>query len=146
MTGAHDRCGDLRPSSAASETEHPPPRVARVLVVDADAALLGLLEEWLVPHGCNIVAERAGADHTRDGFDLIVVDVPFPRARGLDVLQRVRRAHPCIPVLALSANFFASIDRSGTVAQTLGVASVLPKPVTRAALIAAVRHLLPNVT
>jgi len=113
---------------------------AHILVIDADPALLSLLEEWLAAFGCEVVEEQAGDGPMQNGFDLIVVDVPFPRQGGLDVLRRVSNRHPGTPILALSSNFFASIQRSGAVAQALGVASVLPKPVTREALIAAVRH------
>src|SRR5262245_66358154 len=71
----------------------------RVLVVDADPALLGLLEEWLEGEGCRVVAD--GADEAgSDGFDLAVVDVPFPRQGGLSLLKRVAEPHPGRPILA----------------------------------------------
>src|SRR5262245_11936846 len=80
----------------------------RVLVVDADPALLGLLEEWLGEQGCRVVAD--GSDEAaKDGFDLAVVDVPFPRHGGLALLKHVSEAHPGVPILALSSNFFAGI-------------------------------------
>lgn len=110
----------------------------RVLVVDADPALLGLLEEWLTDYGCRV---QGGDGPWHNGFDLVVVDVPFPRS-GLDALKRVAVQHPGAPILALSSSFFAGIASTGAVAHTLGVAGVLPKPVTRAALIAAVHRVL----
>jgi len=121
--------------------ESQPPRV---LVVDADPALLALLDEWLADHGCSVVHERDAGDSTQDDYDLVVVDVPFPRQGGSDVLRRVAKGNPGAPVLALSSSFFAGIDASGTIARTLGVAGVLAKPVTRDALIAAVDRLLPG--
>jgi DNA-binding response OmpR family regulator len=114
----------------------------RVLVIDADRATLGLLEEWLTAEGCRVVAEHAHIDSQQDGFDLAIVDVPFPRQGGLELLQRVASEYRGTPILALSSAFYASVERTGAVARTLGAAGVLPKPVTREAMIAAVRDLL----
>lgn len=118
-----------------------PDRARRVLVVDADPALLGLLEEWLSGQGLSVVAD--GTDEAAaDGFDLAVVDVPFPRHGGLCRLRRVAESYPGVPILALSSNFFAGIASTGMAARTLGVAGALPKPLSREALLAAVGKLL----
>jgi DNA-binding response OmpR family regulator len=114
----------------------------RILVVDDDPALVGLLDEWLAAHGCSVVQEGSHAQGAGDRFDLVIVDVAFPRQNGLSLLQRIAREHPGAPMLALSSTFFASVECSGDVARSLGVASVLPKPVMRDALISAVRNLL----
>jgi CheY-like chemotaxis protein len=116
-------------------------RRPKILVVDADPALLGLLGEWLVDLG--EVSARRGDSET---CDLLVVDVPYPRQGEGNPLRRLADTHPGTPVLALSPTFFAGIDTHGAVARALGVAGVLPKPVRREALVAAVRHLLPNPT
>jgi DNA-binding response OmpR family regulator len=107
-----------------------------ILVVDADPALQDLLEEWLTAQGWSV---------TREGnpVDLIVVDLAHPLRSGQDVLRRLAAAHAGTPVLALSSSFFPSVAANGAVARTLGVAAVLPKPLTRDALVAAVRHTLP---
>jgi CheY-like chemotaxis protein len=104
---------------------------SRVLLVDADPALAQLLEEWLSREGCVVVQERP---------DLVVVDLPFPRERGAEVIERLARAHRGTPIIALSSNFFAGIESSGAVARSLGVACVLAKPLTREALLDALRQ------
>ena len=113
----------------------------RALVVDAEPALLGLLSEWLEEHGCTVVAENSDAHSASGAFDFIVLDVPFARSEGLEHVRRVALRYPGIPIVALSASFFAGIDTSGAVAHSLGAACVLPKPLAREALIAAVRRL-----
>lgn len=115
---------------------------ARVLVVNADAALAGLLDEWLAPCGCEVVHHGDHDDLAAQELDIAVVDVPFPRQGGLTLLQRVAAAHPGKPIVALSSCFFSGIDSQGSVARALGVATVLPMPVTREALTAAVQDLL----
>lgn len=110
-----------------------------ILVLDADPALFGLLREWLAELG---QVAAGGADATAD-CDLVVVDVPFPRQGEATPLRRLVAARPGTPVLALSPTFFAGIDAHGALARSLGVAGVLPTPVRREALVAAVRRLLP---
>lgn len=112
----------------------------RVLVADTDCALFGLLSEWFAGCGCRLAGACGPDESAQDGYDLIVVDVPFPRRGGLDVLKDLSRAHPGTPIIALSANFLPGVDACGSVARELGVAAVLAKPVTRDALIAAVRQ------
>lgn len=113
-----------------------------MLLVDVDCATAGLLGEWLAGDGCCAVDACACSGIDRSRFALAVVDVPFPRDGGQERVQRLQREHPGVPVLALSPTFFSSIACTGAVARGLGVAGVLPKPVSRDALIAAVRRLL----
>ena len=113
-----------------------------VLVVGADAALFGLIEEWLATSGCRAVLEHSGLSPKR--VDLVVVDVPAPRQNGLDSLRQISERWPNTPIVVLSSAFFTSIECDGAVARRLGVASVLPKPLIREALITAVRNLIPN--
>jgi CheY-like chemotaxis protein len=112
----------------------------RILVADTDCALFGLLSEWLAACGC-VLAGACGPDEdAHERYDVIVVDVPFPRQGGLDVLKDLAREHPHTPIVAISANFLPGVEASGAVARELGVSSVLAKPVNRDALIAAVQQ------
>ena len=113
----------------------------RALIVDADPALYELLEEWLAAQGFGVARDAETADAV-DGYALIVADVPAPKGGGLALLRRLAEEHPGTPVVALSSSFFAGIDSMGPVARTLGVAGVLPKPVTREALLRTVERVL----
>lgn len=106
--------------------------MADVRLVGADPAVRGLLREWLEPQGHRLV----------DGgrADLVVVDIPQPRRDGTEVLSRVALEHPAAPRLVLSSSFLPGVDCCGAVARSLGVAGVLPKPLTREALLDAVRR------
>lgn len=115
----------------------------KILVVDADPALLGLLGEWLADLA-EVTPRRSDAADDGADCDLVVVDVPFPRQGESNPLRRLADRHPDTPVLALSSTFFNGIDAHGAVARSLGVGGVLPKPVGREALLAAVRRLLPS--
>lgn len=117
----------------------------RVLLVSADAALRELLGEWLADAGWRACgqAECGQCDEAsaQGVFDLLLADIPSPRQGGDEELSRLARAWPGVPVLALSASFFAGVEASGAVARSLGVAAVLPKPLSRDALLAAVHRL-----
>jgi len=117
----------------------------RVLVVEMDHALLDLLREWLAGIGCRVTVGDGAGTAGGESFDLVLVDVPFPRRGGSDLLRNLATAHPDVPILALSCTFFAGVAAQGAVARALGVAGVLPKPVNRASLIAAVREQLHRV-
>ena len=109
--------------------------VRRIVVVDADPALFGLIEAWLAGEGHEVVSSPEGAD-------LVLVDMPFPRQGGLERLRRVGEAHAWAPMIVLSSNFFPGVACCGPVARELGVAGVLAKPLAREALLAAVAAIL----
>lgn len=112
---------------------------SRVLVVDTDPALFGLIAEWLGAEGYSVMPPCGGA--MPGPIDLVIVDVPFPRQGGLDRLKHLAAEYPDTPILALSSTFFAGIESNGAVAHALGAAGVLAKPLTRSTLIAAARSL-----
>jgi CheY-like chemotaxis protein len=111
-----------------------------VLVVDVDAALTGLLAEWLAPLGVEVREERDAVPGAR--YDLLIVDLPFPRQDAARRVERVMHEHPDTPIIAVSAAFFSNVVCCGAMACTLGVVGVLPKPVPREDLLSIVQRLL----
>ena len=107
----------------------------RILLVDAEPALAAIVAEWLAADGWRVEGHDAG-----DGAALVIVDVPFPR-QAADQLQRLGAVHAGTPILVLSSTFLGRIECCGVLARQLGVAGVLPKPLQRDALLAAVRQL-----
>ena len=121
-------------------------RAVRVLAVDVDPDLSGLLDEWLDPRAtitpATTVAGLPDDGWTGDPYDLIVVDVHHPRRHGTESLRRIAREHPATPVVAVSSHFFPGVEASSALARSLGVAAVLAKPVQRDALLSAIDRLL----
>jgi CheY-like chemotaxis protein len=117
-----------------------PPIERAALVLDADHDTLGLLREWLGEAGWSV--HDAAVPHGKGRtVDLILIDLAHPRRGDAAVpLQAIAAEHPRTPVLALSAMFHANVEPHGDVARQLQVDGVLPKPIRREALLAAVRR------
>lgn len=126
-----------------------PDRRARcALVVDADADLAGLIEQWLQPEGLDVrMAPHLSPGTTLElandlALALVMVDLPFPSRAHVDALRAQLGAHGHAPILVLSTTVFASVDCCGPAARSLGADGLLPKPTTGEALRRAVRSLI----
>jgi CheY-like chemotaxis protein len=110
----------------------------RVLVLDSDVLTQSMISEWLDADGWQV--PEPGMAQAADNLSLVVLDLPFPRA-GSQALQAIRQDYPGVPVIVISSTVFANVGCCGPCAEVLGVSGVLPKPVSREALIGAVRRL-----
>ena len=127
------------PRTHAERTIRTMPFSHRVLVLDSDARTQSMICEWLDADGWQV--QEPAIDKPSTDLDLVVVDLPFPRAGSLDALQAVRQEYPGVPLIVISSTVFANVGCCGPCAQSLGVSGVLPRPVSREALIGAVRRL-----
>lgn len=79
----------------------------KVLLIDDDAKLAGLVKRFLAQAGHAVDAEydgQAGEEAAaRDGYDVIVLDVMLPKKDGLAVLRDLRAKRLATPVIMLSA-------------------------------------------
>jgi DNA-binding response OmpR family regulator len=114
----------------------------RILIVDDDVELVGLLRYALETAGYEVVAafdgEQAMAIAAEAAPDLAVLDVNLPRADGFQVLERLRQ-HSGIPVMMLTVRADEADEVRGL---DLGADDYLRKPFSPRALLARVRALL----
>ncbi len=82
--------------------EHP----IRVLLVDDEEAFSEVLARRLTRLGLTVATASSGAQALRalaaSPVDVVVLDVKMPDMDGLEVLARVKAAHPLIEVIMLS--------------------------------------------
>lgn len=117
-------------------------RIDRVLVVDDDVELCGLLAERLNAEGFAIEAVHNGPRGLERALSkehaLVILDLMLPGMGGLDVLRRLR-AQSSIPVLILTAR---GEDVERILGLEIGADDYVPKPFNPRELIARIRAIL----
>jgi DNA-binding response OmpR family regulator len=106
----------------------------------------GLLEEWLTGAGYRVIAGTPCGPPPEVRADLVIVNIGMPKHEGSRAADKIRAAYPGTPIIAISAQFRADLSTAGPTAQTLGVAQVIAKPLTREALLAAVSAIMDRAT
>jgi DNA-binding response OmpR family regulator len=113
----------------------------RILVVEPNDLIVGLLERWLGEAGYTVIVEAShglpeAVDKGGGPPRLVIIDVPTPRSAE-KIVKSVRQVFAG-PILLLSARFRHDTGSSSDVAHQLGVRRILPKPFTRDELLSAV--------
>lgn len=100
-----------------------------VLIADDDPEILKILRLGLLTKGYEVVTAENGhaalaALETHDP-QLVFLDIEMPKATGIDVLKRIRRDRPALPVVIMTAH--ATITRA-VEAMKEGATEFLTKP------------------
>ena len=105
------------------------PKMHRILVVDDDETILNLTRQILNGHGFEVIAESSpfnaieiAKNHT---FDMALVDFRMPEMTGTELKDALKKIHPELPVVAVTANVFEK-NESGD--SFNGFDYYLPKP------------------
>ncbi len=111
----------------------------RILVIDDDAELCELLQDYLGREGFALDAANdgvGGLDRALSGaYGLVILDVMLPGLSGFEVLRRLRERSR-VPVLMLTARG-EDVDR--IVGLEMGADDYLPKPFNPRELVARIR-------
>ncbi|MDR1041749.1 MAG: response regulator transcription factor [Deltaproteobacteria bacterium] len=119
--------------------------MARILILDDDEELSGLLKSYLAEDGfdCEHAAtpEQGLRELASGGFDALILDVMLPDMNGFEVLRHLRseEATAALPVIMLTARG-EEIDR--VVGLEMGADDYLPKPFSTRELVARLRALM----
>lgn len=118
--------------------------MSRILVIDDEDVIRGLMAEILAFAGHDVATARTAEDaldllDTDAEFDLVVSDVMMPGLSGLELLENVRVLQASLPVvLVTGAGTYDTLSE----ALTRGAAGLVTKPFTHAELKDAVEHAL----
>ena len=114
----------------------------RILMIEDDEHLAGMVGEYLDDHGFELVARFDAASGLeelgRAGYAALILDVMLPDLDGLEVCRRVR-ANSAIPILMLTAR---GEETDRIVGLELGADDYLGKPFNPRELLARLRAIL----
>jgi two-component system OmpR family response regulator len=146
IVGAHYRGMTMATTATPDGREHSDGRSARVLVVDDEPALAELLTTALHYEGWEVRSADSGSEALRIAAefepDAVLLDLMLPDMDGREVLRHLRRDHPEVPVLFLTARD-GTEDRSSGLAA--GANGYVTKPFSLEAVVTQVRKLLHQV-
>jgi CheY-like chemotaxis protein len=120
----------------------------RILLIEDDAQVRGVLSSVLVRSGHSVTSAANGAVGLRlwreHGADLVLTDIQMPETDGIEVILQLRTYAPELPVIAMSGG-----DRSGDLdllgdARLLGAVALLKKPFSADALARAIAAAVRN--
>ncbi|MFI7604702.1 SpoIIE family protein phosphatase [Micromonospora sp. NPDC049366] len=115
-----------------------------VLVVDDSRTKRYLLVNWLTRAGFRVLEAENGAEALArvdtDRIDLVVLDVRLPDVSGFEVCERIKEAHPAMPVIHVSAHAVDVVDRAQGL--TRGADAYLTEPIEPDELVATAHAVL----
>jgi len=121
---------------------HESPHNPRILLVEDDREMAGMLSEYLGRDRLDVTACHSGEDgidaFAGQPFDLLVLDIMLPGMSGLDVLRRIRQSSQT-PIIMLTARG-DDVDR--IIGLEFGADDYLPKPFNPRELLARIRAIL----
>jgi DNA-binding response OmpR family regulator len=120
--------------------------MSSIVIYEEDDLMRALLEEWLRNAGYRVHGAASLGALVRDNVDVVIVSLYMPKHAGARMICEIRAAYPRTPLIAISAQFRSGLSSAGATAQTLGVAQVLAKPLSRDALLATVRAIIASPT
>ena len=122
-------------------------KMAHVLVIDDDRAVLALVSGILEAHGHSVSTAPDGLAgmkiFDKEHVDLVVTDIVMPGQEGMATIGAIGRTNRTIPILAMSGSHTEGRYGSYLDAATLlGADATLAKPITVDGLMRAVDRLL----
>ncbi len=120
--------------------------MARILVIDDDAAVLATVRRILERAGHEVRSAGDGAAGMRlfeeSPADLVVTDLYMPEKEGIETIQELRELYPDVRILAVSGGGVGGAGGSLEDARLFGADETLEKPFSADALRKAVERVL----
>lgn len=120
--------------------------MARILIIDDEAALRRTMRRMLAGTGHEIVEASNGAEGLavlqERAVDLVITDLVMPDKDGIETIQILRERWPELKILAVSGRGLLNPRERLADAQLFGADAALPKPFKVAELLEQVAALL----
>ena len=116
--------------------------MARILVVDDEPMLRGVVRKMLERNGHEVVDAADGAlgieAYRQLPTDIVLTDIVMPNKDGIQLIIELKKEFPSVRLIAMSGGARTSERDFLEVAKQYGVRQVLQKPFSRTELEAAV--------
>lgn len=110
-------------------------RVPRILIIDDDPDIRGVIREFLEPEGYDLRLAANGREAFNilglEKVDLVLTDLVMPDREGIEMIQEIRRRFPTVKTVAMSGAVFGPYLRA---AELLGANATLSKPLNSSLL------------
>ncbi|HET7712960.1 MAG TPA: response regulator [Thermoanaerobaculia bacterium] len=117
----------------------------RVLVIDDDLPIRGMLAAALRQHGYSVLLAGDGAEGQRalnlHHPDVVLLDLAMPGVNGWDFLQRLQETGYLGQVKIIVVSAHLRVDPQAVL--RMGVSAILPKPFNLDDLITLIEHVSP---
>jgi DNA-binding response OmpR family regulator len=136
---------ELRPQGSGGSKRIADVDRKRVLVIDDDLPLRGMLAAALRQHGFQVLLAGDGAEGQRalnlHKPDVVLLDLAMPDVNGWDFLQRLQETGHLgnVAIIVLSAHLHVEPQAI----LRMGVKAILPKPFNLPELIDVIEHIAP---
>lgn len=111
-----------------------------VLVIDDEPSVADALKVILSDSGYQVAIAMSGGEALeklgKRRFDLVITDVRLPDISGLDVLRHLRRSHPGVLAIIITAHHTPELAAESL---SLGAVAVLPKPFSPSDLLTVIK-------
>jgi CheY-like chemotaxis protein len=120
--------------------------MAKILVVDDDATLRALLAGTLKRAGYDVEQAADGRQAVRayraSPADLVLTDMFMPEMDGMEAIMMLRREFPDVRIVVMSGGAYFGTSDILEMAEQLGAARTLAKPIESEDLLRAVEAVL----
>jgi two-component system response regulator AtoC len=101
--------------------------MTKVLIIDDEPALRFAVQEAIEAHGLDVISAESATEALAllDDADVVVSDYMMPDMDGMQLLEKVRAAHPALPVILVTAH---GSERLAVRALKQGAYDYLSKP------------------
>ena len=120
--------------------------MARILVIDDDPDIRGLLETALSLTGHEVISAADGVEalarHREAPADIVIVDIFMPEKEGIETIIELRQESPTLPIIAMSGGGTSGNRNFLAQALQLGASRAVQKPFDYTEVLAMVTDLL----
>ena len=120
--------------------------MARILIIDDEAMIRGLLQKMLDREGYETVTASGGKAgikiHRENPADLIITDLIMPEKEGIETIIELRREFQDVKIIAMSGGGKIRSETYLQMAKTLGAIKSIAKPFDRKELLKTIQELL----